>query len=216
MIAEEGCSRADRRAYLVDDDDTFRNSLAALLSSAGWRADSFSSVPNFLEMCAALPPGVVLLDVRMPGMNGIDLLESGNPKLANFAIVMITGHGDVGTAVRALKLGALDFLEKPFSGSDLLAMLDQSYESLLERAEKTKRRSLAEKSVRVLSARELDVLRGLIAGGSHKQIARHFGISDRTVEMYRNNMVRKLGVRNTTEAVNLGVLANVEAADLSV
>ncbi|WP_114226781.1 MULTISPECIES: response regulator transcription factor [Sphingomonas] len=201
-----------KRAYVVDDDGPFRKSMLLLLETAGWLVRGFESASQFLEECLLLPPGALLLDVRMPGHSGLDLLENEGVCLANFATIIVTGHGDVETAVRSLKSGAVDFIEKPFSGADLLTMLENSYAHLLSSVEFAKRERTAAQQVANLTSRELDVLRGLLAGASHKTIGRHFGISDRTVEMYRNNMVRKLGARSTNEAIHVGIMARLEPA----
>lgn len=200
-------------AYVVDDDPTFRRSLLLLLEAAGWTVRDFGCGENFLAEVDQLSPGVLLLDLRMPGMSGLELLERGDAWLLKFAIIILTGHGDVDSAVRALKGGAVDFLEKPFDGLQLLAMLDSNLAQLLNSLEFARREREAVARVGQLSNRERDVLSGLLAGAPHKLIARHLGISDRTVEMYRNNLVRKLGVRSTNEALHLGMLAKVPPAD---
>lgn len=202
-------------AYVVDDDPTFRRSLLLLLEAAGWAVQDFSCGEDFLAEVDQLRPGVLLLDLRMPGMSGLDLLEKGGARLLNFAIIILTGHGDVDAAVRALKGGAVDFLEKPFDGLQLLAMLDSNLAQLLNSLEFARREREAVARVGQLSNRERDVLSGLLAGAPHKAIARHLGISDRTVEMYRNNMVRKLGAKSTNEALHLGMLAKVQPAEVS-
>jgi two-component system response regulator FixJ len=206
---------ASKRAYVVDDDGPFRRSMLLLLETAGWQVKGFDSAAQFLEECLLLPPGALLLDVRMPGRSGLEILENEGPRLENFATIIVTGHGDVDTAVRSLKSGAVDFIEKPFSGSDLLAMLENSYTQLLSSVEFAKRERAALQQVAKLTAREADVLRGLLAGASHKMIGRHYVISDRTVEMYRNNLIRKLGVKSTNEAIHLGIMARVEPANIT-
>lgn len=203
-----------RRAYVVDDDDEFRESLLALLAAAGWQAKGFSTAPSFLAECEFLPPGALLLDVRMPGIGGLEIIENKPACLVNFALIMISGHGDIDTAVRSLKAGAIDFIEKPFSAPDLLTMLDSSYLQLISSVEYARRERDASQRVAQLSKREIDVLSGLVAGHPYKVIARNLGISDRTVEMYRNNLVRKLGARSTNEALFLGILARIPPAAL--
>lgn len=201
--------------YVVDDDDDFRKSLLVLLNVAGWKSQGFASVDDFREECAHLAPGILLLDIRMPGTGGLEFLESEDRCLEHFAVVVVTGHGDVDTAVRSLKCGALDFIEKPFSGSDIMQTLESGYSSFLETIEASQREKIACQKVGRLSGRERDVLSGLLAGASHKEIARHFGISDRTVEMYRNNLVRKLDADTTTEALRIGVLAKLAPAPIA-
>lgn len=207
--------RSPKRAYVVDDDASFRESLLLLLEASGWQARGFVSAASFRDECDYLPPGALLLDIRMPGVTGLELLEDAEDCLLNFAIIIITGHGDVDTAVRSLKGGAVDYIEKPFDSSELLEMLDNSYDLLLNSVEYVKRERDAVARTSRLSSRERDVLSGLLAGASYKLIARHLCLSDRTVEMYRNNLVRKLGVRSTNEALYLGVLARLPPAKLN-
>lgn len=214
-LKSPGSNDEPKRAYVVDDDTTFRKSMLLLLETAGWQALGFPGVHEFLERCEHLQPGALLLDIRMPTTSGLELLENDGLRLVNFATIIVTGHGDVDTAVRALKSGAVDFIEKPFDAQDLLAMLDRGYSNLLARIESIRRERDAEVRVQRLSARELEVLQGLLAGGSHKHIARHLNLSDRTVEMYRQNMVRKLGARGTTEALHFGMLAKISPANLN-
>jgi two-component system response regulator FixJ len=200
---------------VVDDDDAFRQSLVLLLEAAGWQTLGFSNVMEFLEKAQKLQPGALLLDIRMPGIGGLDLLEGGEPWLVNFAVIIVSGHGDVDSVVRSLKAGAVDFIEKPFSGTELLSMLEATYGKLLEGVDFARRRMEAHANVSRLSARELEVLAGLLAGAPYKAIARHLGISDRTVEMYRNNMVRKLSAKTTVDALHIGVLAGVKPIDFN-
>lgn len=218
QIATEGVARVNtssaalgaRRAYVVDDDATFRESLLLLLDTAGWQVQGFDSATEFLAECHLLPPGALLLDVRMPELSGLELLERKEVCLLNFAVIILTGHGDVDTAVRSLKCGAVDFIEKPFGGADLLGMLENSYTQLLDSVQFARRKRDAVERVAKLSGRETDVLSGLLTGASYKLIARQLSISDRTVEMYRNNMVRKLRAKSTNEAIYLGILAGVQ------
>lgn len=220
MISRRNVVQADDRvtgpkfAYVVDDDPTFRRSLLLLLEAASWTVQGFGCGEDFLAEVDQLSPGVLLLDLRMPGMSGLDLLEKGDAWLLKFAIIILTGHGHVDAAVRSLKGGAVDFLEKPFDGLQLLTMLDSNLAQLLNSLEFVQRERDAAARVEQLSNRERDVLSGLLAGAPHKLIARHLGISDRTVEMYRNNMVRKLGAKSTNEALHLGMLAKVRPADI--
>lgn len=204
-----------KRAYVVDDDDVFRNSMLRLLSAAGWLVKGFGTIGEFQVECDNLDPGVVLLDVRMPGVGGLEFLESESDAISKFAIFVVTGHGDVGTAVRCLKAGAVDFIEKPFAGDKLIETIEGSYEGLLQRIAESQRTDQARAKVASLSKRELDVLRSLIRGDSYKVAAHRLGISARTVEMYRNNLTRKLGVKSTAEAVKLGVLGGMVARDES-
>jgi len=205
----EELGKPRRHAYVVDDDDDFRNSMLLLLEAAGWVGTGFASAMAFLQESDDLRPGVVLLDIRMPKFGGLELLETEQRRLAKFATVMVTGHGDVDSAVRSLKSGAVDFIEKPFGHQDLLAILDLNHRRLVEDADANETRRRALEKISQLSPREHDVLRGFLGGASHKAIARELGISDRTVEMHRNNVVRKLGAKSTKEAIHIGTIGGM-------
>lgn len=194
----------------MDDDDDFRDSVEALLKAWGWRVSSFCSAIHFAQQWRSLKPGPVLLDVRMPGMGGLDLLEQGDFDLKKFPAIVVTGHGDIQTAVRCLKAGAIDFLEKPFSSDDLVRSLEGSVSEA--GAVISKGSSRAQTLSMSLTERELSVLKGIVAGYPYKVIAHQLHISTRTVEMHRNKLLRRLGVRTNGEAVRLAVLAGIEPA----
>lgn len=201
-----------RHAYVVDDDDGFRRSLALLLESEGWLTRSFASARDFLDSCPELDPGLVLLDLHLPEVGGLDLLEAEHPELRRFAVVVVTGAGEIRTAVRSMKAGALDFLEKPFTGSEVLARLDSLYAQFQSRQRENDRRLDAEQRIAALSTRERQVLASLLAGLSNKLIARDLELSPRTVEMHRARMLQKLGVASTAEAISVGRFAGLEPA----
>ncbi len=201
---------AARRAYVVDDDDAFRASLLALLESSGWEAQGFASLTEFDDAATALEPGILLLDLHLDGASGLDFLESRRPALDRFAVVMMTGAGEIETAVRAMKAGAADFVEKPFRADELLERLVQIHEWFAHELRDRTARADAKGRVAALSARERDVLERLLAGASNKLIARDLDISPRTVEMHRARMVAKLGVATTAEALEVGRKAGVQ------
>lgn len=198
-----------RQAYVVDDDEAFRESLQFLLATAGWQATGFARTADFLDHCSGLEPGLLLLDLHMPGEGGLELLERKLPKLEPFAVVVITGAGEIELAVRSLKAGALDFIEKPFEAAKLLVTLDNVHEHFRNGLRVRSESIEARRRVEALSARERDVLAGLVAGGSNKVIARNLDISDRTVEMHRARMMAKLGARSTSDAVRLSLIAGM-------
>ena len=202
---------AMRQAYVVDDDAAFRRSLAALLEAAGWRVEAFDSADAFAARAAALEPGILLLDLHLGAASGLDLIEDGHGQMERFAVVMVTGAGEIETAVRSIKAGAVDFIEKPFDADELLGRLDgiaSDFEAVL--AAKSARWA-AQQRIASLSPRERDVLERLLAGASNKPIARALELSPRTVEMHRARMVAKLGVATTAEALEVGRLAGVKA-----
>jgi two-component system response regulator FixJ len=197
-------------AYVVDDDAGFRNSMVMLLSSNGWQVSAFESPQAFIERSAELEPGLLLLDLNMPGKSGLELLESELVENDRFAVVMMTGAGRIDTAVRTIRAGALDFIEKPFAGDELLDRLD-ALDAELTATLGAKRTAIdARALIDALSPREREVLVRLIGGASNKLIARDLDISPRTVEMHRAKMLQRLGVATTAEAIELGKRAGLK------
>jgi len=200
-----------RNIYLVDDDDAVRASLHSLLS---FRSDlairSFRSGDLFLAQQAELDPGVLLLDYYMAGANGLDVLEAiRTPGEMKFATVVLTGEGNVSLAVQAMKAGALDFVEKPYQADVLLAIIDVAFSRLAQDTAAAARIDEARAKIETLSPREHDVLMGLIEGRANKVIAYELDISPRTVEIYRANMMTKLGVRSLPEALRVAFAAGL-------
>jgi two-component system response regulator FixJ len=210
MSGGGGGGGAARRAYVVDDDGAFRSSLLALLESSGWEARGFGSLKEFDDAAAALEPGILLLDLHLDGASGLEFLESSGPALDRFAVLMVTGAGEIETAVRAMKAGAADFVEKPFRADELLERLEGIHERFERELGDRLARAEARERIAALSARERDVLERLLAGASNKLIARDLDISPRTVEMHRARMVAKLGVATTAEALEVGRTAGVK------
>lgn len=180
-----------------------------LMRAGGWKTQEFGSAAEFAEQSSSLSPGPVLLDLWMPGMGGLDLLESGTIDMGRFVTIVVTGHGQVESAVRSLKAGALDFLEKPFSADDLMQAVAAAGKRVLDNT-RTRRPDQALELIERLTSRELDVLRGLVGGLPYKLIAHRLEISARTVEMHRDKLLRKMEVRTNGEAMRLAVLADVQ------
>jgi two-component system response regulator FixJ len=193
---------------VVDDDAAVRRSLERLLDSAGFKAISYETPMAFLDAVAGLSGGCVLLDVRMPGVDGL-AVQAWLAKLESpIPVIVMTGQGDVQTAVRAMKAGAVDFIEKPFDDDVLL----NAVEAALTRSGRPDRDSetlRAAERLAALSRREREVLDALMAGHPNKMIAYDLGISVRTVEVHRARMMHRLGVRQLAEAIRLAVMARM-------
>lgn len=198
----------EKFCFVVDDNKEFRESLLTLLEAAGYRARAFSSAAEFLALVDTLLPAVLLLDLRMPLISGLEMLEDDAIDLTRFAVVMISGHGDIERAVRSIKAGAIDFIEKPFEAAELLALIDVVQAGLVKRLDASAHKSVAVAKVHTLSPREEEVLRLLLTGAPNKIVARTLGLSVRTVEMHRAHMLTKLGARSTAEALHIAMLAD--------
>jgi two-component system response regulator FixJ len=196
-------------AHIIDDDDALRESLTFLLRAAKIEVQSYASAVAFLDALPDTSAGCVITDVRMPGLTGIDLLRRLNELKISVPVIVITGHGDVALAVEAMKIGAVDFLEKPFDDELLMA----SVQSALSRQDgETKRhveRAEIENRLAVLSNREHDVLKGLVAGRANKQIAFDLGISPRTVEIYRANLMNKMQAASLSDLVRMALIVEI-------
>lgn len=199
--------------YIVDDDRDVRRSLSFMLGASDIRSHPFASGEDFLDAIPDLQPGSILLDLRMPQMDGFHVMTELAKREIDWPVIVMTGHGEVPVAVRAMKLGAIDFIEKPFSEESLLACFANAFKLLDQREASGRRKRAARERVGQLTARETDVLRGLLAGESNKQLAARLGISLRTVEMHRGNMMDRLQVASLAEALTLALEAGVEPAN---
>lgn len=191
--------------YVVEDDDALRDSLCWLIESAGYRVAAFGSAESFL---AYLEPGTgacLVLDVRMPGMNGLELQERLIKRQQHVPVIFITGHGDVPMAVHAIKRGAIDFIEKPFQDRELLARIESAVDSGRGPLEIGERQRLVASRLEILSRREREVMDRVIEGKPNKCIAKDLGISVKTVEAHRARMMGKLDVNSVAELVRFSV-----------
>jgi len=197
------------KVYVIDDDAAMRDSLNFLLDAANYDVMLFDSSSNFLEKLPLLDFGCVVSDVRMPGVDGIELLRRMKALDSRFPTVIITGHGDVPLAVEAMKLGAVDFLEKPFEDDRLIGMIDLAIRQGAPAAKDEA--AIREIALRVaaLSPRERQVMEGLISGLSNKMIARNYDISPRTIEVYRANVMTKMQANSLSELVRLAMRAGL-------
>ena len=193
------------RVFIIDDDAAVRDSLAFLLSASGFSVTVFETAGRFLGALPQLGFGCVITDIRMPEIDGIELLRRLNSAAVHLPVVVMTGHGDVPLAVEAMKLGAMDFLEKPFEDERLVNVLHTAFEQST-RATKvaTDTRELAAR-LASLSPRERQVMNGLVAGLSNKMIAKDYDISPRTVEVYRANVMTKMQAGSISELVKLAI-----------
>jgi two-component system, LuxR family, response regulator FixJ len=194
--------------YVIDDDEAMRDSLNFLLDAAGFDVTLFESALKFLDALPELAYGCVVSDVRMPGLDGIELLKRMKTRPGVFPIIIMTGHGDIPLAVEAMKLGAIDFLEKPFEDDRLITMI----EIAVRQAPAAKNQALTQDivaRVATLSPRERQVMDGLIAGLSNKLIARDYDISPRTIEVYRANVMTKMRANSLSELVRFAMRAGL-------
>lgn len=200
--------------HIVDDDAEVAESTAFLLRTEGFETTTHASGEAFLQHLPDLPYGCILLDVRMPGINGLDLQHRLHEIGIDMPVVIVTGHGDVDIAVRAMKQGAFDFLQKPFAREELLTAVSAASQQPQRSARPANEVIDACQRIERLTRREQQVLRGLIKGQANKVIAYDLELSPRTVELYRANAMRKLGVRNLSEMLHLAFLAELDSADL--
>jgi two-component system response regulator FixJ len=198
--------------HIVDDDPLVRDATSFLLRSIGYETQLYSSGTEFLDQ-ADLGQGCILLDLRMPGLSGAKVQEELARRQVALPLVVLSGHGDIDTAVEAMKLGALDFIEKPYEEERLLSVLERAFSTAGSRQRKARERSDAREKIARLSSRELQVLRGLLASLANKMIARRLDLSYRTVDMYRARLLDKLEVGSTSEAVRIAFDAGLEPLD---
>jgi two-component system response regulator FixJ len=197
----------NRIVHIVDDDDAVRQSLAFLLGSAGLAVRLYDSATSFLASLPNVRKGCLVTDVRMPEMTGIELLRTLKAKGCAIPAIVITGHGDIALAVEAMKAGAVDFIEKPFDEEGIL----RAVEAALERGAGGEGRDAAAVAARLasLSERERQVLEGLVAGHPNKTIAYDLGISPRTVEVYRANLMTKMEAGSLSDVIRMAIVGKV-------
>jgi two-component system, LuxR family, response regulator FixJ len=199
--------------HVIDDDEAMRQSLAFLLGASGMEVQTYESAVAFLKVAPAIKTGCVITDVRMPELSGVELLRRLRELKLGIPVIVITGHGDVPLAVEAMKIGALDFLEKPFDDEVLLASVRSALDQLDRDQKRQAERSDIESRLATLSNRERDVLEGLVAGQANKQIAYDLGISPRTIEIYRANLMTKMQAASLSDLVRMALVAGLLAPD---
>jgi two-component system response regulator FixJ len=199
--------------HVIDDDEASRQSLAFLLQTAKIDVQTYPSAASFLDRLPDLSTGCIITDVRMPGLSGIGLLRQLRELKVTTPVIVITGHGDVPLAVEAMKIGAVDFFEKPFDDDVLLASLRSALQHHVGKAKRRHERDEIESKLATLSKRERDVLGGLVEGRSNKQIAFDLGISPRTVEIYRANLVSKMAAGSLSDLVRMALIVGMLASE---
>lgn len=204
---------SERIIHLVDDDEAIRRSAGFMLKTSGYKVSSYTSGVELLKQAKDLAPGCILLDVRMPEMDGLQVQEALKERGIGLPVIVMTGHGDVGVAVQAMKAGAVDFIEKPFEKQTLLSAIEIGRERLDQASARSARAEEAAARLKVLTSRETDVLVGLVRGLPNKTIAYDLGISPRTVEIHRANLMDKLRVRSLSEVLRIAFTAGIGEGD---
>jgi two-component system response regulator FixJ len=193
------------RVFIIDDDIDVLDVLRSALETAGFRVDAFGSAIRFLSSGAAALAGCVLTDFQMPGMNGLELQKELSRRGARMAVVVMAGHGIVKIAVRAMRAGAIDFLEKPFSEAALIESVGRALDFVSKAETSSSLVETARERIALLTKREREVFDLVVAGDANKAIARELRISPRTVELHRAHMVKKMGTRSLAQLVCLSI-----------
>ncbi len=200
---------ASRTIHLVDDDEAIRRSTSLVLRTCGYLVKTYESGVRLLESADALAAGCILIDVRMPSIDGLEVQAALRERGIFLPVIVMTGHGDVNLAVKAMKAGAIDFLEKPFRKDDLLAAIEEGFARMEQSDRSRAHGDEARARLAVLTPREVEVLVGLVEGLPNKTIAHQLGISPRTVEVHRANLMAKLGVPSLSDALKIAFAAGM-------
>ncbi len=198
--------------HVIDDDDSVRESLEFLLAGTGFKVQTHESAAAFLKLLPCADIGCIITDVRMPDIGGLELLRRVRALGTKTPVIVITGHGDVPLAVEAMKIGAADFFEKPFDGDRLVAAVRAAVGTVEKDADHDAEKADLVARLAALSPREREVLQGLVAGNPNKVIAHDLGISPRTVEVYRANVMTKMKSASLSELVRMAMRAGIVAA----
>jgi two-component system, LuxR family, response regulator FixJ len=202
MISDE-----QRLVHVADDDDAIRRSVSFALKTSGFRVRTYESGSELLKRAPDLENGCILLDIRMPGMDGLEAQAALSAKGVTLPVIIMTGHGDVSLAVRAMKAGAVDFIEKPFQKAVLLGAIEQGFARLNHSTANREQAHESAVKLQLLTPREREVLDGLAKGLPNKSIGYDLNISPRTVEIHRANLMSKLGVKSLSEALRIAFAA---------
>ncbi len=199
----------DRTVFLVDDDEAIRHSASFMLRHAGFMVKTYPDGITFLDQVTDDNDGCILLDVRMPGMDGLAVQSVLNQRGINMPVIILTGHGDVPVAVEAMKGGAIEFLEKPYEKQALVGAIENAFSLLDSQSADDKRSADARAKLTSLTPREMEVLECLVAGMTNKGIAQALSISPRTVEIHRAHMMEKLDADSLSNALRMAFLAGI-------
>jgi two-component system, LuxR family, response regulator FixJ len=202
---------ANRVVHVIDDDAAVRQSLAFLLSTAGLAVRVHASAVDFLKVLPEIQGGCIVTDIRMPEMDGLELQRCLRELKAGLPVIVMTGHGDVPLAVEAMKAGAIDFIEKPFDDEILLSAIRSALSRHTKDSEREARLAVVRDRMKTLSEREQEVLERLVAGKPNKVIAHELGLSARTIEVYRANVMSKMQADSLSELVRMALLQDGSA-----
>jgi FixJ family two-component response regulator len=201
---------AEKTVYVVDDDEAVRRFLRGLIQSVGLRVETYATAQEFLDACRGAPSGCLLLDIRMPGMSGLELQADLKRREIDIPVIILTGHGDVKVAVHAMKAGAVDFIEKPFNNELLLHAVQKAVADSLRAGGSRIRRQEIMQRLEALTSRERQVLDLVVAGETNKGAARQLGISEKTVEIHRAKVMEKMHARSLAELVKMAAALESE------
>ena len=192
-----------RIVFVIDDEPSVRRSLSRLLKAAGYDVEVFASAQDFLRHESDEELACLVLDVKMPGLNGLELQEALTAANRHVPIIFVTGHGDIPTSVRAMRGGATDFLSKPFDADNLIAAIERALETARKQLKEEAERREIEQRLAELTPREQEVLRHVITGELNKQIAANLGASEKTIKVHRGRVMRKMQAQSVAELVRL-------------
>jgi len=195
--------------HVVDDDEAMRDSMAFLLRAENFQVQTYADAADFLNALPQINAGCIVTDVRMPGMSGIELLQRLRELKVSLPVIVVSGHGDVPLAVEAMKTGALDFIEKPFDDEVFLRAVRMALSAHAVDSQREAQKATINSHLESLSNREREVLEGLVAGHSNKTIAYDLGISPRTVEIYRANVMEKMQAGSLSDLVRMALLGGL-------
>jgi two-component system response regulator FixJ len=206
-------AEANRTIHLVDDDEAIRRSVSFMLRTSGYLVKTYVSGVEFLGVAKDAVTGCILLDIRMPDMDGLEVQQALKERGVLMPVIIMTGHADVNLAVQAMKTGAVDFIEKPFEKTVLIGAIEEGFARIDQAGRRHARADEAKVRLEPLTPREYDVLKGLVRGHPNKTIAYDLGISPRTVEIHRANLMGKLGVPSLSEALRIAFAAGLGDED---